>query len=90
MKAIDFIDWVLKYSVSSEAILRTRVDEDFDCKAYCGHEYEYDFVTGEYAVIYSSSIDAAAFDELAGHACMVYTGERNGESHEVIMFVILT
>lgn len=93
MKAIKFIDWVVKHSVSGESILRTRVDEDFDCKAYCGYECEHDLVEGEYAVIYSGSIDDAAFGELAEHAVCVYTDEidkRDGLAPECIMFVILT
>ena len=93
MKAIDFIDWVVKHSVSGEAILRKRVDEDFDCKAYCNYECEYNLVEGEYAVIYSSSIDDAAFKDLADHAVLVYTDEldkRDGLALECIMFVILT
>lgn len=93
MKAIEFIDWMIKHSVTTESILRTRIDEDFDCKAYCGYECELDFVTGEYAVIYSSSIDDAAFGELAEHAVLVYTDgvdRRDGISLECIMFIILT
>ena len=78
--------------MSTEAILRTKVDKHFNCKEYCGYESEKPLPVGEYAVVYSSSIDDQAFAELAGDAVLVYTDNvdsKDGMALECVMFIKL-
>jgi hypothetical protein len=92
MKAIEFLDWMIKHDVCPEYVQRIRVDDGFDCKAYCGFECKHELVEGEYAVVWSSSIDDDAFADMAEHSVNVYTDhvdERDGIANECIMFVIL-
>lgn len=93
MKAIKFIDWAVKNSVSMEDVLRIRVEDDFNCKKYCGIDNgNVTIPNGEYAVIYSSSLDDQAFGEIAEDAICVYGDEvdqRDGLAPMCIMFIKL-
>lgn len=57
MRAIDFLDWVIREDVCPEMITRVKVDEDFDCNAFCGIQSKEPIPTGEYAVIYTDVVE---------------------------------